>query len=180
MNITKTLTHEFAEIIQLLNQFEDHDYSKLQSIIGGSSIGQHVRHIFEFSECLLYGQSKKLSDETIVFSYDDRKRNYLIEQSTSFAISNFKTMIDLLESEEYDLNMELNLQHRIGGNTNLNLITTFGRELLYILDHTIHHLAIIRIAVEKLYPWIDLPKEFGFTESTIRAKTFIQEKQTQI
>jgi hypothetical protein len=44
------------------------------------------------------------------------------------------------------------------------------RELMYNIEHTIHHLAIIKIGLNAVAPQIALSEHFGVAPSTIRHK----------
>jgi len=54
------------------------------------------------------------------------------------------------------------------GNDGFEFVTGLEGELVYNIEHAIHHMAIIRIAVEKELPSIKLDKYFGLACSTIR------------
>ena len=47
------------------------------------------------------------------------------------------------------------------------IASTIGRELIYNIEHTIHHLAIVKIALKATVPSISLPAHFGVAPSTI-------------
>jgi len=57
-----------------------------------------------------------------------------------------------------------------GGKT-VKVDTTFNRELLYAIEHTVHHMAIIKIGMLLNYPNVTVPENFGVAESTIQYKT---------
>ena len=42
------------------------------------------------------------------------------------------------------------------------------RELAYNIEHAIHHMAIIKIAVNTVFPRVQLPQNFGVAYSTVR------------
>lgn len=49
------------------------------------------------------------------------------------------------------------------------LITTnLYRELIYNLEHAVHHMAIMKIAMPEIAPYIVLPPDFGIALSTIQ------------
>jgi hypothetical protein len=54
------------------------------------------------------------------------------------------------------------------GQDNLLVQSTIGRELIYNIEHTIHHLAIVKIALKSSIPGMHLPEHFGVAPSTIR------------
>jgi hypothetical protein len=47
------------------------------------------------------------------------------------------------------------------------VFTNFQRELVYNLEHTVHHMALLRIAVNQVSS-IPLPEDFGIAMSTIK------------
>jgi hypothetical protein len=42
------------------------------------------------------------------------------------------------------------------------------RELAYNIEHTIHHMAIIKQSIIEHFTYIDLPEYFGVASSTVR------------
>ncbi|TAG65626.1 MAG: DinB family protein, partial [Runella slithyformis] len=52
--------------------------------------------------------------------------------------------------------------------------TTLSRELVYIAEHAIHHLAILKIALRAHFPDIALPVHFGVAYSTVQYQNSIQ------
>jgi hypothetical protein len=46
--------------------------------------------------------------------------------------------------------------------------TSYNRELVYNLEHAIHHMAIMKIAVDNAFPQVQMPENFGVAYSTIR------------
>ena len=50
----------------------------------------------------------------------------------------------------------------------LKVPTNEERELVYNIEHAIHHMAIIRIGIENDFPHAHLPDKFGFAYSTIK------------
>ena len=138
------------QLINHLNQVPEKGYSQKLSILGGSTVGEHVRHIYNFPECLLEGI------KTGIVNYENREYavRLLLEQVDSLANYDDKPLI--LET---------------GNDTTLSSMdTNVKRELHYITEHTIHHMAIIRIGFSVNFPEMDLDKTFGFAYSTIHFK----------
>ena len=63
---------------------------------------------------------------------------------------------------------KLQLMATYQGDEQIHILTTFERELMYNIEHTIHHLAIIKIAIRLVAPHIRLPDNFGVAASTIK------------
>lgn len=139
-----------------LSQISQSEYIQPISILGSSTIGQHTRHYIEFYLCLV---SQQIRGEV---NYDLRMRNIQIECEPDVAIE----VIDQLLDELCDLVLEKQLMQH----TSLQkegIRTTVGRELLYNVEHTIHHLAMIRIGLRHICPEMELPTNFGVAPSTL-------------
>ena len=46
--------------------------------------------------------------------------------------------------------------------------SSVGRELAYNIEHAIHHMAIIKIAIQTVFPKVKLSDHFGVAYSTVR------------
>jgi uncharacterized damage-inducible protein DinB len=57
-------------------------------------------------------------------------------------------------------------------NEELELSSSLSRELFYVLEHAIHHMALIRVLVKDIDPEFELDPTFGVAHSTLahRAK----------
>lgn len=147
--------------LAVLSQNNNSIYSDAIPIIGGASIGAHLRHILDFYNAYYYGSSKGHID------YDDRQRNTKIENELAAGLEQILVVIEQLE-EGHSLNnktvtvntaVETNRDKSIGES---NLI----RELQSLHSHTTHHMAIIAIVL-KLNK-INVDNDFGKAPSTIQ------------
>jgi hypothetical protein len=150
-----SINNSLNELIDLLNQLSEVEYSKPCSDLSGSSIGEHTRHIVEMFQCL-----DRNYDSGIV-NYDKRDRNTLIQTSTNFAI---QMILDIKNSIEKE-NKELELQQIIDSER-IRIQTNYFRELLYNLEHCIHHQALIKVAILKC-DCVTVDANFGVARSTI-------------
>ena len=148
-----------TKLTDLLNNIELSVYKDALRPLHYSTVGQHVRHISEFYLCLLKGY------ETGVVDYDARERNLLIEIDKDFTIETLENVIQNLENLKMD--KSLILKSSFGSNESIEMTTSFFRELTYLIEHTIHHLAIIKIGLNEVYPEIKIPKNFGVAYSTV-------------
>jgi hypothetical protein len=150
-----SINNSLNELIGLLNQLSEEEYSKSCFELSGSSIGEHTRHIVEMFQCL-----NRNYDSGIV-NYDKRERNGLIEINTDFAI---QMILDIKNSIAKE-NKNIELQQMIDG-TAIKIQSNYYRELLYNLEHCIHHQALIKVAILKCEN-IAVDENFGVARSTI-------------
>lgn len=149
-----------TQLTDLLNDVELSVYKDALRPLHYSTTGQHVRHITEFYLCLLQGY------ETGIVDYDARERNLLIEVDKDFTIE----ILEKIQKDLTNLNTDklLTLKSDFGSNESIKMPTSFFRELTYLIEHTIHHLAIIKIGLNEVYPEIEIPKNFGIAHSTVK------------
>ncbi|NMH24364.1 DinB family protein [Flavobacterium solisilvae] len=150
-SITKTLN----ELLDLLSQISDTDYSCPCHQLSNATIGEHTRHSIEMFQCL------ENQYENGIVNYDIRKRDYHIQTNTDFAQ---KCILQILNQIEKP-NKSLQLQQIIDGEE-LLIDTNYNRELLYNLEHCIHHQALIKVAVIQSET-IKIDENFGVARSTI-------------
>lgn len=153
-------------IADVLDQLDENSYSKPLEVLSGSSISQHTRHILEFYMELLQGLQKELID------YDARKRSLLIESNKQFALNelnNIHLEIKNLEQSELIDFPPAPIQVKVSTHEpsiRFKLESSIWRELAYCNEHTIHHLALIKIAIKLHFPEVRLPIGFGVAFST--------------
>ena len=51
---------------------------------------------------------------------------------------------------------------------NISMESSVYREITYNIEHTVHHLAIISIAIPIHFDYINLSANFGYADSTIQ------------
>jgi 6-pyruvoyl-tetrahydropterin synthase len=159
----KTYCQEnLTEIKKVLVQLTNEQYDHKAILLSQASIGQHVRHIVEFYQCVLFGLGTK------IVNYDNRKRNLLIETNPNFAVQiideiNENLALDIVD-EPYIL--EGNFCAEEGKETQIQ--TTLFRELAYCLEHSIHHQALIKVGLLELDRLNFIDETFGLAPATIR------------
>lgn len=160
--MTHLLIHQTASVLgqltDAINQLEHQDYKKPLETLSGSSIGQHVRHVIEFYQCMMNGHEKE------VINYDLRVRDKMIEESREFAIQCINKILFDLNTANLSKTITLEIMY----DQPIKLSTTIERELVYNIEHAIHHMALIKIGIKAIDPKILLPEDFGVAASTIR------------
>lgn len=126
---------------------------------GGSSIGAHLRHILDRYQCFFSGLESGCVD------YDGRKRDQSIETSleaATFAVASIGKRIERLQLPGSPLQIKESVHH-LGPQVLVD--SSMSRELMGLITHTTHHLAIIAMLARK--QGYQLPEDFGKAPSTI-------------
>lgn len=156
--IFNTVKETATTLTNALDQLSDLQYSTPCTALSGSSISQHVRHVIEFFQCLLSGY------KTGEINYDKRRRDQIIEADKEFAKQCLSAIINNIDQ----MDKAMVLLANFGTEAKPWLIpTTYYREIVYNIEHAIHHMAIIRIGITEISK-ITLPHEFGVASSTLK------------
>ena len=143
------------ELVSLLSQLSNDDFTSPCKALSNSTIGEHTRHVIEMFQCL----ENQYPD--CVVNYDKRNRDYRIQSDTHFALECIDTVKNQLEKENKKLLLE-----QIVDEEELHIESNYFRELLYNLEHCIHHQALIKVAVLQL-EHLQIDADFGVARSTI-------------
>lgn len=162
-SICQVAKHTIQDLRTYLKVIEPDQYQVPLELLSGSTIGEHTRHIIEFFTCLLE-QSADLPDPVI--NYAIRRRDYLIESNAEHALLAIDEICVKLNSLDTEVNCKLDCSEH--GQQGLLVPSTVGRELIYTIEHTIHHLAIVKIALKSIVPSLAIPDHFGVAPSTLR------------
>lgn len=150
---------QLLTVQSILTQITEEDYVAKLKTLKEASIGKHVRHILEFYECLLFNSSSE------IINYDNRKRNNLLEENLKYTLDFIAEIIDTIE--KIDSNKRIILVSKYQ-NQDVSMETSLYREITYNIEHTVHHLAIISIAIPIHFGYISLSENFGYADSTIQ------------
>ena len=140
----------------VLSQLSSDCYKRPCNALSNASIGQHTRHIIELYQCLINGY------ESAVVSYDKRERNKRIEEEIDFAVLQLSDIQEKLEKPDKEIYMTYEL-----GDNEVGLKSNYFREVMYNLEHAIHHHALIKVGIKDMTT-IELPDSFGVAPSTIQ------------
>ncbi|MDM8159805.1 hypothetical protein QUH73_08275 [Labilibaculum sp. K2S] len=151
------------QLIALCEKISSKQYSASLHLLMNNSIGKHIRHIVEFYDIL-----KDSCREDSILSYDAREHCSRTETEKKVAVKRFKDVLNWLNDIDKNLALTLNVSYDKLANEGFHIDTSLQRELVYNIEHAIHHMAIIRIAIEQEFPDIKLDKHFGVAYSTIR------------
>lgn len=153
--LIQAIKNNIDQNIALLRQINDEVLTAHYKVLGQATIGQHIRHIIEFYDCLINGYT------TGEINYDNRQRDLAIEKNSTVAIQKLQHI--LLNIDKPDCTLSLRQPCILGEQL---IKTSYHRELLHNLEHSIHHQAIIKIALLNNTN-IVLSPNFGIAPSTI-------------
>lgn len=159
MQLQQAVNNVFVQLSATLDQLSQEQYVQPCKTLFNATIGQHVRHIIELFQCLENGYGSGL------VNYEKRKRDLSIETDKAFASGLLVEVHQGLDRSNKDLKLEACYDEH--DPEPLTLDTNFYREVAYNLEHTIHHMALIRVGITEVSD-IELPEEFGVASSTIK------------
>lgn len=162
MQLFKACYEILGQLESTVNQIRPDDFCKPSATLGGSTIGQHLRHTLEFFICLENGFGSG------VINYDKREHDKLIESDKFIALAAIARIRDFISSAPGDRSLQLEVGYEKHSEDFITISTNYYRELTYNIEHAVHHMAIMKIGVQEIAPYIELPTHFGIAVSTVR------------
>ena len=153
------------QIVDVINPLSNADYQRSPKPLFTSSIGAHIRHQLEHYQQFFRGLESGQID------YDQRPRQIKIEQDSNFAIAVSNQLIDELQQlrlrHQNNETFAVGIYHASSTNEEAHLFlpSNIERELLFLLSHCSHHLAIIAATLR--YLQIEVDDLLGIAPSTI-------------
>lgn len=154
------LLRELAEVV---GRVSDVDYVRKPVGVIPGSVGGHVRHCLDHVTALLAAAA-----DTGRLDYDRRERGTPVEHDRSAALRALRdaeARLGSLTEADRDRPLALRVLMTADGEP-IEVGSTVGRELAYVLSHTIHHNAIVGAMVKTLGG--NPPARFGYAASTLR------------
>jgi hypothetical protein len=151
-----------GQLLEVARQIHDEDFRKTLVILNGASIGKHFRHTIEFFQIL----AQAVPDGKI--NYDQRMHSELIESEVSVATNVLERLKGEFSVERADFSLMLETSYALKQDQNIQLTTSFYREIAYNLEHATHHMALMKIGIQEAFSYVRLPDHFGVASSTIR------------
>lgn len=149
---TKTI---LAQLQQILDSVSSDEY-RHQPAYQTSSIGAHVRHILDHYSTLLSRSSDHIN-------YEKRDRDPDLQADPALASALIEAHVSNLDDLEITQPLWLDEDNHHGA---FQLPTTMGRELSFVLSHTIHHLATIKSIMAELD--LEVPADVGIAFATLK------------
>jgi hypothetical protein len=159
MQLQNAVNTVFVQLSASIEKLTDSEYTHCCENLSKNSVGQHVRHVIELFQCLENGY------EGGVVNYENRKRDHDIETNKELALRLLQNISVGLVRENKDLVLEA--CYGDANSESLQIGTNYYREIAYNLEHTIHHMALIRVGIAEVSSLI-LPADYGVAGSTVK------------
>jgi uncharacterized damage-inducible protein DinB len=144
--------------IELLDGLSDSAYR--DAAVDRSSVGAQYRHILDHYRCLLHG----LPDGRI--DYDRRQRDPELENDRLAAARATRETLDQLRLLSRSAPaLALQVRQSAGSGEVEEQPSSLGRELLFLVSHTVHHYAIIRLLLAER--GVECDPDLGVAPSTL-------------
>ena len=148
--------HALNQGIALIEQIDDEMYTLAAHPLFNSGVGSHFRHCLDAYDCLFRGI------DTGKINYDHRERDEMVERDREYAAARIKLTIDRLRSlSSGDELISLIVKQDSAAWT----YASIGRELQFLLSHTIHHYALIALILR--LQGFSPAEQFGVAPSTL-------------
>ncbi len=163
MSLKSVSTDILTQLAEVVGQLSDADYARPLPVLSGNTIGKHIRHVLEFYDLLVNNA------QTRQLNYDQRPRDLRLEVDTHEALARIYHLNQSVRRLDLDQTLQLTADLSVEGtDESVQIPSSFARELLYNIEHAIHHMALIQIALRSEFPDVVLPPHFGVAYSTVQ------------
>jgi uncharacterized damage-inducible protein DinB len=155
--------HLLDQMSELLSRLDDRSYRQTSPVFINSSIGGHVRHCLEHYQCFAEG----LPHARV--NYDLRQRDAEVETQPAAALarlSGLRSQLTSLFLNDHTEAILVLMDHGAAAHEGCWQESSPGRELQFLISHTIHHFALIAGLCRT--HGVDIAPTFGVAPSTLR------------
>ncbi len=157
LNSLIAATQQLVIVLKTLNLRDDGAMLYLES-----GVGRHIRHASDHLQALLDSASTRSID------YNFRTRDSDTEKRMESALALLlKQQTHLAAMGAVDLHTGVKVISEISFSTTLNgaFQSSLAREMLYLINHTIHHAAYIKLVLKN--KGVELPEDIGLAPCTL-------------
>jgi len=154
--------------VALVRVLDSGAYTQNAPHLALSGVGSHLRHAVDFYERFLAPLESGVTGAgpAIRIDYDARDRDPRMETDPQHALQVLERTIERLRAVIDHPAVVLGMTVQVRGDGSPWIESTVVRELQSIVSHTVHHYALIAIAVRAQGGTVD--PEFGVAPSTLR------------
>ena len=162
--------HFLEEGLLLVRRLSDDLYCPSASAVEDNGVGSHLRHCLDHYFNFLEGATAGVID------YDARLRDPRVEADRQYAVRQIEQTIGRLRAlAPLALRASVLVKLHSGGEPESEEAvteSTLGRELLFLISHTVHHYALIAMLLRARGFQIDAG--FGVAPSTLKYRRSLQ------
>jgi uncharacterized damage-inducible protein DinB len=163
MQLSQAANNILKQLSVVVEQITDEDFRKPSRALN-ATIGQHLRHTLEFFICLEQGY------DLGVVNYDNRVHNKAMENDRLISLHTIQQIQEFINANQGDKLLKLEVGYLPDSDACESISTNYQRELVYNIEHAVHHMAIMKIGIREVADYITLPADFGIAVSTLRYK----------
>jgi len=161
MQLVRACVSIIDQLENVVSQIDDIDFSNPSTALN-ATVGQHLRHTIEFFLCLEHGFRDGL------INYDKRAHDRLIETDKVIALNAIRRIRRFIVATNNDCALRLDVGYDLHSEDCVTIQTNYFRELTYNIEHAVHHMALIKIGIREVAPYVNLSSDFGVAVSTLR------------
>ena len=162
MELQNALKKVLGQLRDVTGQLKETEFIMPVKSLNGSTIGQHTRHTIEFFTCLKDGYK----DGRV--NYDKRSHDTEIESSKVLAMEMIARLEDFVMFLPADKPFVLEVNYDPDSGNNVLIHSSYYRELVYNIEHAIHHMALIKVGLKEICSAVKIPSDFGVAVSTVK------------
>jgi len=157
--LRKALSSCLGQVETILDLIERDSSGRAETTYRDRSLGKHIRHIID--HILAF----KAAEKSGLLDYDRRNRGSDIEEDLDTARQFLDSLREWLANAE-SRSLPLRVKSEIDCQASVSELfeSNSDRELLYLINHTIHHIAYMRLLMER--EGYQLPEHIGLAPST--------------
>lgn len=166
------LNNTLDQVEQVLSELHNLPEQTANSLYKESRCGAHIRHILDHWDAVLTA----LKSASSLIDYDKRNRLSVIEHDRFACADKIQTIkSDIIRMDvSYDAKVSIKSEFNTESQQSKHFDSSLEREWLYVINHTIHHLAHIRLIL--LSNNVELPAYIGIAPST---RSYLRQTEPQ-
>lgn len=152
----------------ILKAISNNDYIRKHPQFRGGSVGGHIRHSLDHFSKIIFCTPNSLV--VPVIDYDTRERNTEIETNCTIALKQVQRLLVEIENvSKLKSDLPIVIEHICDSHTGVRqqMVSTFGRELMFVSHHALHHMFTVRLMMEAMSYSLNI-SDIGIANSTIR------------
>lgn len=161
MQLSQAANTILNQLTGVIEQIQEDDFRK-PCVALNASVGQHLRHTLEFFICLENGYAQG------IVNYDKRVHDKIMENDKLIALHTIRQIKEFINQNQGDKSLKLEVGYLPDSDASETISTNYQRELVYNIEHAVHHMAIMKIGIREVADYITLPSDFGIAVSTLR------------